>query len=297
MRAAARELRVRAAPPRPSLAVAGALGICVAAAAAGAVAGRVHSHVGSAPAAPGVSVVVSYVALAGMMTLLVAGFTLSLIVRPRRQRSDPDARKTPPISRREKALIVTGLTAIALAPLVVLVLLSRHRVTREVVITGAGPGGSARRERVFTNAVHVQWTLFFALAVAGFVAVAYFAFLRRRVKLQVAEEAAAEDVLEPAVAAGMEALRSERDPRRAVIKAYVAMERTLGERELPRRPVETPFEYLRRVLVELGAAAASASRLTSLFEQARFSRHVIDEGMRNDAFAALTAVRGSEEEE
>ena len=49
-----------------------------------------------------------------------------------------------------------------------------------------------------------------------------------------------EDALEPVVAAGVEALESERDPRRAVIKAYLAMERTLGEQGMPRQPSRDP---------------------------------------------------------
>jgi hypothetical protein len=77
-----------------------------------------------------------------------------------------------------------------------------------------------------------------------------------------------------------------------VIKAYAAMERTLAEQELPRKPAETPLEYLRRMLQDLGGRADPARRLTGLFEEAKFSAHVIDEPMRQDALTCLAALRG-----
>ena len=61
-------------------------------------------------------------------------------------------------------------------------------------------------------------------------------------------------------------LRSEPDPRKAVIGAYAKMERTLAARGLPRHESEAPEEYLARILdvVErerpLGAAADQALR-------------------------------------
>jgi hypothetical protein len=97
--------------------------------------------------------------------------------------------------------------------------------------------------------------------------------------------------LDRAVAAGVSALASESDPRQAVIKAYAGMERALAEDGLPRRPSETPLEYLRRALERLSASTAATTRLTSLFEQAKFSSHMIDEPMRRDALAALGDLR------
>src|SRR5262249_40999955 len=50
-------------------------------------------------------------------------------------------------------------------------------------------------------------------------------------------------------------LRSEPDPRKAVIAAYARAERTLERHGLPRRPSEAPLEYLSRVLLELRVRA------------------------------------------
>ncbi len=86
-------------------------------------------------------------------------------------------------------------------------------------------------------------------------------------------------------------LRSEPDPRRAIIAAYAHMERALAAAGLPRRPAEAPLEYLERALVDLDATAASARRLTDLFRIAKFSDHPVDAQAKEDAIAALEAVR------
>lgn len=87
-------------------------------------------------------------------------------------------------------------------------------------------------------------------------------------------------------------LRSERDARRAVIAAYARMERACAVAGLPRRPAEAPLEYLSRVLSDLlHASASSVSRLTALFERAKFSRHEIGSELKDEAIDALIAVR------
>jgi len=86
-------------------------------------------------------------------------------------------------------------------------------------------------------------------------------------------------------------LRTEPDVRRAIIAAYARMERTLGAAGIPRRASEAPLEYLARALSELDASGPAVSRLTDLFEWAKFSQHEPDESMRDDAIAALEAVR------
>ena len=85
-------------------------------------------------------------------------------------------------------------------------------------------------------------------------------------------------------------LRSERDPRLAVQRAYARMEESLGEIELSRAPDETPTEFTGRVLRVLGASAAAASDLTGLFEIARFSDHPMDEDDRRRAIASVRRV-------
>ena len=89
----------------------------------------------------------------------------------------------------------------------------------------------------------------------------------------------------------LEDLEREPDPRRAVIAAWARMERGLAAAGLPRHPAEAPFEYAGRVLQSALARPASVHRLTGLFERAKFSRHAIGEADRDEAIAALRAVR------
>ncbi|HEX2495512.1 MAG TPA: DUF4129 domain-containing protein [Gaiellaceae bacterium] len=85
-------------------------------------------------------------------------------------------------------------------------------------------------------------------------------------------------------------LEFERDPRRAVQRAYARMEESLGAIELSRARDETPTEFTARVLRVLGASAAAASDVTGLFEIARFSDHPMDEDDRRRAIASVRRV-------
>jgi len=100
----------------------------------------------------------------------------------------------------------------------------------------------------------------------------------------------AEDVL-ASIDDALDDLEAEPDARRAVIAAYARMERALGRHGLRRMPSETAVEYLRRILLGLTSRADAVSRLTSLFEQAKFSRHEIDSSMKQDAIDALRTIR------
>jgi hypothetical protein len=82
-----------------------------------------------------------------------------------------------------------------------------------------------------------------------------------------------------------------REPREAIIACYAAM-----ERELTRVPgaapldCDTPSEVLARAVGRHALDAESATRLVELFEEARFSPHVMNEGHRDDAVDALRLV-------
>jgi hypothetical protein len=101
----------------------------------------------------------------------------------------------------------------------------------------------------------------------------------------------------------LEDLEREPDPRRAVIGAWARMEAGLAAAGLPRHPSEAPFEYAARVLesalapTDRGTPPAgplrpgSVHRLTGLFERAKFSHHTIGRADRDQAIAALRAVR------
>ena len=89
----------------------------------------------------------------------------------------------------------------------------------------------------------------------------------------------------------LEDLEREPDPRRAVIGAWARMEAGLAAAGLPRHPSEAPFEYAARLLEGALARPDSVHRLTGLFERAKFSHHTIGQADRDQAIAALRAVR------
>jgi hypothetical protein len=101
------------------------------------------------------------------------------------------------------------------------------------------------------------------------------------------------DLLRRAVEAALEPLRDPTDPRSAVIAAYARMETVLAERELGRRRPEAPREYLARVLGEGGMPERSLTRLTDMFEEARFSRHPIPESAPGRARDELESTRAA----
>jgi hypothetical protein len=139
-----------------------------------------------------------------------------------------------------------------------------------------------------------EWSVFWVAVVALLATAAVLIDQRRRRKRRkagplqnptIAEELAAE------MSDAIEDLEAEPDARRAVIAAYARMERVLARHGLRRRPSETPLEYLRRILLGLTARADAVTRLTNLFEQAKFSLHEIDATMKGEAIGALKEIR------
>jgi hypothetical protein len=171
----------------------------------------------------------------------------------------------------------------------------KHRVANaqsQQARNGAGTSGSRLRPRaVPAREAQFQWPL--ALGVAGLVLLGgVLIYVRGRRQPPPAD---GDESLEAELAATLETtiadLRNERDPRRAVIAAYAHMERTLGAHGLRRNAAEAPFEYLGRILRGLDVRGIAVRTLTDLFEYAKFSPHQIDAAMKEDAIAALLAIR------
>lgn len=104
-------------------------------------------------------------------------------------------------------------------------------------------------------------------------------------------EAALSVALDEVLADTLDDLRAEKDPRRAVIRAFARMEKTFAAHNVAREPSETPREYVERALDRLGVSSASVGQLTNLYERAKFSRLEIDETMKADAIDALAGLR------
>ena len=96
----------------------------------------------------------------------------------------------------------------------------------------------------------------------------------------------ADEALLDEIDASISELEKTDDPRSAVIACFARMRVLAGA-----PPSDTADESLARLLVEHDVSAPSATRLTELFQQAKFSTHDIDGSMRAEAVTALQKVR------
>ncbi|HYB39964.1 MAG TPA: DUF4129 domain-containing protein [Mycobacterium sp.] len=82
-----------------------------------------------------------------------------------------------------------------------------------------------------------------------------------------------------------------REPREAIIACYAAMERKLAHvPEAIPQDFDTPTEVLVRAVEHHALHADNAAQLVNLFEEARFSPHVMNEGHREVAVHVLRLV-------
>jgi hypothetical protein len=132
--------------------------------------------------------------------------------------------------------------------------------------------------------------VFVGLLAAGLGSV-WWAGVRRRRARSTREPATLGEALADVLDETLDALRAERDPRRAVIGAYARLERVLAANGLARRPAEAPLEYLGRVLEDLSVSRSAVRRLTLLFQRAKFSQHEVGEEMKDEAIQALQTVQ------
>ena len=155
---------------------------------------------------------------------------------------------------------------------------------------GGGLGSPTARP-LPARPAHFQWPL--ALAVGGLVLLggAWIFISRNRPGTRSTEPGGVEEELAGAIGSTIDDLRGERDARRAVIAAYANMERILASHGFARGRSELPYEYLARVLQLLQVRESAVRSLTELFEYAKFSRHEIDDSMKERAIESLVTVR------
>ena len=103
--------------------------------------------------------------------------------------------------------------------------------------------------------------------------------------------------LAAAVEDSLEDLRREPDARAAIMKIYRNFERVLAAAALPRRPWQTPVEFMAAVLGKAPLPPDPIRRLTGLFELARFSRHPVGAAERESAWRSLIEIRAALERE
>ena len=161
-----------------------------------------------------------------------------------------------------------------------------------------GPTGLSQRlkPRAETPPHRAQWSwlpvlvlgsLLLGIVVTTGIAVAH----GRRNREALDEEAQLARALDDVLSDSLDDPRAERDPRKAVIRAYARMEKTFGAYGVPRERHETPLEYVARVLDSLRVSSFAVRRLVQLFERAKFSPHTIEASMKDDAIEALAGLR------
>ncbi len=224
-----------------------------------------------------------------LVLLAVAAVLLVVVLLVLRRQELVDSKAGRPGKRRRGALVF-------LLTLVLVFLVARR------VIIGDGHGltsglfGQGTIEDPIDGArgrYEPQFATVPVLAIAALLAVAICAWLlsaRSRRGVAATDErlqAALADALEDS----LDDLRAESDPREAVIAAYARLERVLAAHGVARHPSEAAEEYLRRVLSSLDLSRRGVSRLTALFQTAKFSHHDVDAGMKQEAIDALVSAR------
>ena len=158
-----------------------------------------------------------------------------------------------------------------------------------------GKGGKALGDSSNHYDPTFQWPVLWVFLVVAAAAGGYLWWQWRKRANNVALTGGGEPTFEEDVAAtitdAIDDLEAEPDARRAVIAAYARMERTLARHGLQRLPSETALEYLRRILLGLTSRDDAVTKLTALFERAKFSTHEIDASMKTDAISALRTIR------
>ncbi len=237
--------------------------------------------------------------------MVMLGAVAVFIWSGRRRRDDPPEHEPPPIEVHWIWKVLATLLPLALGAALVVAAVTGYRLRGKepgsgstfatggsgstFLTGGSGPSsGLTRGAREFVVPSWLPWTALGIVAVAVLAGVVVLWLRRPRRESTTAEAGATRAAVDAAIGA----LDSEADPRRAVIAAYGAMQRSLAEHGVARRPTEAPREYLQRVLVASQANEREAKTLTGLFEEARYSTHPIPERFVELALAALQSLRG-----
>jgi heme/copper-type cytochrome/quinol oxidase subunit 2 len=228
--------------------------------------------------------------------IVLLGPVAILVWSGRRRKDDPPEHEPPPVEVHWIWQVLAILLPLALGAALVVAAVTGSRLrgkepgSGSTFLTGGSgaSSGPTRAARGFVVPSWLPWTALGIIAVAVIAGIVVL-WVRRPRRESTTPEAGATRV---AVDAAIDALDSEADPRRAVIAAYRAMQRALGEHGVARRPTEAPREYLQRVLVASQANEREAKTLTGLFEEARYSTHPIPERFRELALTALQSLRG-----
>jgi Domain of unknown function (DUF4129) len=236
-----------------------------------------------------------FMLIAGIGIVMLGALAI-LVWSGRRRKDDPPEHESPPIEVHWIWKVLATLAPFALGAALVAAAVTGSKRAQNgprfggtFVLGGAAPlSGPPSGATGFVVPSWLPWTVLGIVAVAAFAGVVAL-WLRRPRPSAAPPDARA---TRAGVDAAIGALDAEADPRRAVIAAYGAMQRTLGEHGVVRSSTEAPREYLQRVLTASRANDREVRTLTGLFEEARYSTHPIPERLREVALAALRSLQG-----
>jgi len=243
--------------------------------------------------------VIGYVAIALGTVLLPLSFAYAR-AKARKARAEREAllrHQLEPVPWWVRAIGLTVLAAMFVFQIAV-VLAFIGELRKQAAAGGAGsPGGLRTLDTSALGQAHDDLTsITIALVVIAVIVVAalYLSFRWRILEQPTGVDAGGRRAaMAEAVDLSLDAIRGEPDPRRAVIAAYVAMERSLSRAGMGRHRSEAPLEYLRRVIAAPTGASEDVRTVTLLFQHARFSHHVVEEAMRSRAIDSLGRIRSA----
>ena len=243
-------------------------------------------------------------AIVGLFTLAALVFLVDLVRRVRSRRAEEGEVALAPDPPRVPAWLraVTQLATLAYFVLLAYVLWRRGLPFVAMVLGRAGASGGASLlvEELPDAPPLVTWTFGVLALVAGLGALAlalWVALSDRLTAWWVGETRESPTApLAEVVEESLGDLRTEPDPRRAIIRCYARFERVAAASGLARQPWLTPMEFLREAMERLPVPRAAAAALTRLFELARFSDRVLGPRERGQALDALDEIKSAIEE-
>lgn len=239
---------------------------------------------------------------------LLAWLARAALSRARRRRpADDEPIEAQPRKLSPGALLVLVLLLLV-PPAVVLVFLAEHPwlglTTQQTpartptLVPGRQPAGAGARQPASVAAPRTPPPAAPAavatMAVGLLLALALWAWLRHRRQLLRAEPVAAPPRRADEAGSALPDPHGIAEPRRAVVLCYRHLEELLAERDCPRRPWMTAAEFAHTVLARLPSVPPRAvHELTALFEEARFSEHVMSARARDSALDALAGIHAA----
>ena len=258
----------------------------------------------------------SLFAVGAMLTVSMAIIAIAILTQSRRPSASPGAgeprREMAGARRQPTWRMVLIAAAVVIGWLLLTALLSglnlQLGIEQPPTDAGTPPSGVPRPPGEQPPEPESPSNVFSVLAVSTvllmiliFVGALIAARMQRRSATAVASSGP--ELRQPAAAAGPDSLARaaevglaeigdlSREPREAIIACYAAMERELeNSPEVVPRESDTPTEVLARAVEHHALRADSATELVDLFEEARFSPHVMTEEHREIAVRVLRLV-------